>query len=108
MDLSKAFDSLPHGLLLAKLKVYGVTENSVQLLRRYLTPRYQRVKIIDTVSAWTKTIRGVPQGSVLGPLLFNIFLNDLFYSVTKAKLNSYADDNQLYTSNKDPKLWKMF
>ena len=64
MYLSKALDSLPHGLLSAKLKAYGVIENSVQLLGSYLTPRYQRVTIIDTVSAWTKTIRGVPQGSV--------------------------------------------
>ena len=57
MYLSKALDSLPHGLLSAKLKAYGVIENSVQLLGSYLTPRYQRVTIIDTVSAWTKTIR---------------------------------------------------
>ena len=65
MDLSKAFDSIPHALLLAKLKAYGLGETSIVLLRSYLSTRIQRVKIGDTFSEWEMVRRGVPQGSVL-------------------------------------------
>ena len=102
MDLSKAFDVIQHNLLLAKLKAYGVGERSFALFKDYLSGRQQRVKIGDTFSKWKGVKRGVPQGSVLGPVFFNIFINDLFYSVTQGKLHAYADDHQLYSSDVDP------
>ena len=101
MDLSKAFDSLPHWLLVRKLQAYGVDEQSCLLLQDYLQGRLQQVKVGDAVSSWDFNRRGVPQGSVLGPLLFNVFLNDLSYLITRVKLNAYADDQQLYSSDSD-------
>ena len=102
MDLSKAFDTIPHGLLLAKLKAYGVNSRSCMLLKDYLHGRMQRVKVGDTSSDWQEVRRGVPQGSVLGPMFFNIFINDLFLQMKTVQLNMYADDGQLYTADTDP------
>ena len=102
MDLSKAFDLIPHNLLLAKLSAYGIGKESLTILQSYLLDRSQQVKIEDIASDRFSVIRGVPQGSVLGPLLFNVFLNDLFYFIKVAKLSNYADDNQLYTSDLNP------
>ena len=77
MDLSKAFDCLPHDLIIAKLHVYGLDHDSVRLIRSYLSNRHQRMKLDSGFSLWYQTIIEVAQGSILGPLLFNIFLNDL-------------------------------
>ena len=73
MDLSKAFDTINHELLIAKLHAYGVDKRSLDLIKDYLSGRKQRVKIGSTYSSWSDLKEGVPQGSVLGPLLFNIF-----------------------------------
>ena len=99
MDLSKAFDSLNHDLLLAKLEAYGLYNNPVSFMRTYLTNRLQRCKINNSFSEWAKISAGVPQGSILGPLLFNIFINDILF-LQKCDLANYADDSTIYTSNK--------
>ena len=76
MDLTKAFDCLPHELILAKQHAYGVDIKSLKLLQRYLSSRTQIVKLNSTFSSWLKIRLGVPQRSILGPLFFNIFLNE--------------------------------
>ena len=101
MDLSKAFDCLPHNLLLAKLKAYGLTDHSINLLRNYLSNRKQRVKIGNNCSEWQNITKGVPQGSILGPILFNIFLNDIFASLNETTLYNYADDNTICNSDEN-------
>ena len=101
MDLSKAFDKMPHALLVAKLYAYGLSYNSCHTIIGYLKNRQQRVKVMGKYSDWSVINRGVPQGSVLGPLLFNIFINDLFFSGIKSHIANYADDNHLYNSNED-------
>ena len=69
-------------------------------MKSYLTNRLQRFKINNSFSEWGKIFNGVPRGSILGPLLFNIFLNDIFLSLQKCDLANYADDSTLYTSDK--------
>ena len=99
IDLSKAFDSLCHNLLLAKWKSYGVDSSAIDLIRSYLYGRKQRVKCNDALSDWLPVQCGVPQGSLLGPLLFNIYMNDINSLVTSASLRLYADDTTTYESD---------
>ena len=95
-DLSKAFDCMTHDLLIAKLHALNFDMNALNLIFDYLTRRKQRVKINSSFSTYLDLFQGVAQGSILGPLLFNLFLCDLFLFVEQADIMSYADDNTPY------------
>ena len=97
MDLSKAFDSLAHDLLIAKLHAYGFINETLMLLVSYLTGRKQCVKNNSMFSFFKQIISGVPQGSILGPILFNIFINDIFVMLSADDVHNFADDNTITT-----------
>jgi hypothetical protein len=96
MDISKAFDRVWHKGLLHKLKINGITGKLLEWLKDYLTDREQRVIINGEHSEWGHIKAGVPQGSVLGPLLFLIFINDVTHVVRNCKIRLFADDTCLF------------
>ena len=91
MDLSKAFDTINHSSLLVKLEAYGFSIASLKLMQSYLCNRFQRTPVNASFSDWKEIKTGAPQGSILGPLSFNIFLNDIFYFINNGNLCIYAD-----------------
>ena len=95
-DLSEAFDCLHHDLLLAKLNAYGFSLLALRLVQSYLSNRIQRTRINSELSSWEEILFVVPQGSILEPFLFNIFLCGLFFIINDEEFAGYADDNTPY------------
>ena len=97
MDLSISYDCLPHDLLIAKLEASGLENDCLNLLLDYLSFRKQGTKVGSAYSKWSKIRRGTPQESILGPLLFYIFINDIFMIIQQSDICNLADDNTLYS-----------
>ena len=100
-DVSKAFDCLKHDLFIAKLDAYGFDYNSIKFINSYLTGHFKRVRINANYSSWFKILFGVPQGSILGPLVFNIENSDLFLLEIESDIRNYANDNSPFSCEND-------
>ena len=100
-DISKAFGCLPHDLIIAKLNSYDFNLTALNLIHNYVTKRKQRTKINHSYSSWEDIIFEVPQGSILGPIVFNISLSDLFLIVNDIDIANYADDNTIYKEHEN-------
>ena len=99
--LSKAFDCIVHDLLIAKLEACGFSYEACKVMYYYLTDRKHRTKINDSFSSFIDLLLGVPQGSILGPYLFNIYICNLFFFVEEDNVISYADDTTPYSNGKN-------
>ena len=96
LDFSKAFDSVPHERLLLKLEAFGIRGHLLQWFKSFLSHRLQRVVINGQYSSWLPVQSGVPQGSILGPLLFILYVNDIYSVIHYSKHGMFADDLSLY------------
>ena len=99
LDLRKTFDLVDHQILIHKLKLYNFSDNSVQLITSYLKDRHQIVKFGDSQSSRRCIRSGVPQGSILGPILFLIYINDITFEIENSWIDLYADDTTLYAKS---------
>ena len=103
IDLSKAFDTVDHQILIKKLEIYGIKNSNLSFFKSYLSERKQGVSYDNTHSKLRPIVCGVPQGSILGPLLFLIYVNDLYVSSKILNIILFADDTNLFLSHKNLK-----
>ena len=101
IDLSKAYHCLPHDFIIPKFEAYGLIKSSLSLLLDYLTSRKQRVEIGSLYTLRNDIKKGVCQGFILGPLLFNVFINHIFKFIEKSEIRDFADDNTIYGCGED-------
>ena len=106
LDLSKAFDLVDHDLLLSKIDKYHTTNTSQEWFKSYLSNQTQRCCINGSLSDALELARGVPQGSILGPILYSLYINDLPIGISTSHVDTYADDTTIWETNSDPLLIK--
>ena len=106
LDLSKAFDLVDHNILIDKLQLYGIRGPPIDLIKSYFKNRKQFTRVNKSKSTTEPIVRGVPQGSALGPLFFLIYINDIVKSVDYSKIILYADDIVVLNKNKDLSILK--
>ena len=102
IDLSKAFDTINHNLLLEKLDAYAIRGVELSWFSNYLSKRRHGLQLDGEHSGWTGLTKGVPQGSILGPMLFLLFVNELSDVVQHCTVNLYADDTTIYSTDDNP------
>ena len=100
LNFQKAFDKVPHQRLLIKLKAYGIGESMINWIQAWLTDRRQRVIVEGEISNWKPVLSGLPQGSLLGPILFLIFINYLDDDLS-SKVLKFADDTKVFRTDTD-------
>ena len=95
LDYAKAFDTVPHQRLLNQVESFGITGKTLQWIRSFLSNRKQKVRTNGVESSWSSVMSGIPQGSIMGPILFTLFVNDLPQSISSI-ISMFADDTKVY------------